>query len=47
MWFGWRTLNIDKDGVPSQDKTQWQASCFILFTHVVYIGEVVESDEII
>lgn len=40
MWFGWQELNIDENGYPTDKETGWVASCFILFTHVIYIGEV-------
>lgn len=40
MWFGWSKLYIDYDGTPTEEETQWTASCFILFTHVIYVGEV-------
>lgn len=40
MWFGWAEQNIGADGLPCEEETGWIASCFILFTHVIYIGEV-------
>jgi len=40
MWFGWSEVYIDKDGMPTEEVTQWKASAFILFTHVIYVGEV-------
>ncbi|MCG7985044.1 MAG: hypothetical protein JAY90_20120 [Candidatus Thiodiazotropha lotti] len=46
MWFGWKRLPIGQDGLPSETKTGWVASCFILFTHVVYIGEVRKDESI-
>ena len=43
IFFGWTQLYIDDNGMPSETQTKWKASCFILFTHVIYIGEVKES----
>ena len=43
IWFGWRELNIGEDGMPTDIETGWVANCFILFTHVIYIGEVKEK----
>jgi len=40
IWFGWRELFIDVNGYPTDEETDWKASCFIFFTHVIYIGEV-------
>jgi len=40
MWFGWKELPIGQDGMPSDTKTGWVASCFIFFTRIIYIGEV-------
>lgn len=40
MWFGWQTLDIDENAMPCEEETGWVASCFILFTHVIYVGEV-------
>lgn len=40
MWFGWDELYIDEDGMPTEHGTPWKASCFVLFTRVIYIGEV-------
>ena len=40
MFFGWRTLNIDKNGYPCENYTGYTASCFVLFFWVIYIGEV-------
>ena len=40
MWLGWKELFIDKDGMPTEIRTKWKASCFILFTYVVYVGEI-------
>jgi len=44
MWFGWKEIYIDNDGMPSDIETEWKASAFILFTHVIYIGEVKSAD---
>lgn len=46
MWLGWRTLHIADDGLPTEEATPWVASCFILLTHVVYIGKVRSVEEI-
>ncbi len=43
MWFGWEKLYIDEDGMPTEKETQWIASCFVLFTHVIYVGEMKEA----
>ena len=43
MWFGWEKLYIDENGFPAENETQWIASCFILFTHVIYVGEIKEA----
>lgn len=40
MFFGFKTLNIDQEGYPVYYLTPWKASCFILFTHVIYIGKI-------
>ncbi len=40
MWFGWKDVYIDNRGMPTDIKTDWHAICFILFTHIIYIGEV-------
>ena len=43
IWFGWSEIYIDDYGMPSDTETNWKASAFILFTHVIYIGEVKEA----
>ena len=45
MWLGWKKINIDSNGMPTDKETQWVASCFVLFTHIIYIGEVVNVSE--
>jgi len=45
IWFGWTECYIDSDGYPSEQKTKWKASCFVLFTHIIYIGNVREVRE--
>jgi len=40
MWFGWKKLYIDNDGLPVDYQTNWEASCFVLFTHIIYISEI-------
>ena len=45
MFFGWKDLPIDKDGMPSETRTGWVASCFILFTHIIWIGKVKVDDK--
>ena len=40
IWFGWLELYINDKGMPVDYETDWKASCFILFTHVVWVGEV-------
>ena len=44
VWFGWRTLNVDEGGMPTPELTPWKASCFISFTHIIYVGEVVVDE---
>jgi len=41
FFLGWKTLYIDLDGLPTMQKTEWRASCFVLFFWVVWIGDVV------
>ena len=43
LWLGWKVVFIDKKGMPSPDPTSWEASVFVLFTHIIYIGEVREA----
>jgi len=43
MFLGWKELNIGEDGLPTQDFTGWVASCFILFTYIIYVGGVREK----
>ena len=45
MFFGWSKCYVDDDGYPSENETRWIASCFILFTRVVYVGEVSENPD--
>jgi hypothetical protein len=45
MWFGWKELNIDKEGFPTEYETGWRASCFILFAYVVYVGKIKGEEE--
>ena len=40
IYFGWATHNIGEDGMPCEEFTGWVASCFVLFTHVIFIGKV-------
>lgn len=40
IWFGWTEIYIDNDGMPASKVTSFKASAFVLFTHVIYIGEV-------
>ncbi len=43
MFLGWKVMNIDCNAYPTVDETGFIASCFILFSHVVYIGEIKEN----
>ena len=40
IWFGWKMLPIDKTGMPTDRYTGWEASCFVLFTRVIFVGKV-------
>ena len=40
MWFGWEKFYIDNDGAPVNYSTNWKASCFVLFTHIIYVGKI-------
>ena len=44
VWLGWCDIGIDEDGNPTEEATPWKASCFVLFTHIIYIGEI-EADD--
>ena len=46
MFFGWQELYIDSEGFPSEQITPWVASCFTLFTHIIYIGKVRDNEEL-
>ena len=43
MWFGWETISIDDDGMPTEQKTDWEASCFVLFTYIIYVGKIEQA----
>ena len=41
IWFGWTTCYIDPaDWMPTDEETGYKASCFVLFTHIIWVGEI-------
>lgn len=40
MFLGWQTIPVDRDGMPCQRYTGWEASCFVFFFWIIYVGEV-------
>ena len=41
FFLGWKKLYLDQDLMPTPEKKYawWTASCFILFTHIIWIGK--------
>ena len=42
MFLGFKTLPINQYGYPVEYATGYEASCFILFFHIIWVGEVKE-----
>lgn len=43
MLFGWHTLNIDNEGLPTEEKTDFEADCFCFAFWVLWIDEIKKS----